>query len=297
VRLFSHNITETFISPYPLYGYKIVYLLPVLSAQHLLRVVFITIVPDINKIANRILDPKNWLPFLLYKYITEDMLKVSQASANSKKKQNSQAKSQYKSSARGVNSRKNAKNMKKKQDKRKDKSFIMDMFPIEREDLNIFDFNLLDFNIFDFNIFNFNKSRPTQKKESNAGRLDMDIRNLETGQAKNYSVGTRDYLDVASRNYSYSSDDSSRQHSNLAYAAPANQPQAQAKRIIDYNSSYNSDNIQKNRYRGFHAECGERRNDRMYLELKMDHPNKKHFDAIRDKLHLILNFFDYNKKN
>ena len=181
------------------------------------------------------------------------------------------------------------KSVKKARRKQKD-NFIMDMFPVQKEDFNIFDFNLLDFNIFDFNsIF---KTKPVQKKNT-AGRLDINIKNLEKIQERNYNISTKDYLGAASRNYTYSS--GNEQQENPQYSKTGFK-QTNPENIVQYNSMYNKGTILKNRYRGFGAECADRRNDRMYLELKMDHPNKKQFDAIRDKLHQIFNFFDYNKK-
>jgi hypothetical protein len=224
------------------------------------------------------------------------MLKI-QAREKSSKEHSHWAKKHTSRKVREISGRRKRKSSKKN----KDNSFITSIFPLHKEDFNLFDFNLLDFNILNFDIFSHNKSKHSAKKENIAGKLDLSgslDHRLNSVKDRNYTIKTGDYLSAVSRNYTYSSDDG-REHRNIAYktGASAKLPQARAEKIMEYNSMYSRDAIIcKGHYRGWSAECANRRSDRLYMEPKMDHPNKKHLDAIRDRLHPVFYFSRYSRK-
>jgi hypothetical protein len=185
--------------------------------------------------------------------------------------------------------------------KSKDNSFITSIVPLHKEDFDLFDFNLLDFSILNFDVFSHSKGKHAEKKDSISGKVNfggsLDHR-LNSIKNRDYTVRAGNYLGAVSRNYTYSSDDSRGGHGNIAYGTKfsAKLPQAKAEKIMEYNSMYSRDPASKGHYRGWSAECARRRNDKLYMELKMDHPNKKHFDAIRDKLHPVFYFTRYGRK-
>jgi predicted MPP superfamily phosphohydrolase len=176
--------------------------------------------------------------------------------------------------------------------------FILSISPLHREDFNMFNPNLLNFN---FEIFNLNKNGHAEKKESVTGNLSFSSsldHKLNESKNRDYTIRTGDYFDVTPKNYTYSSNDSKRKQGNLAYRIEisVNLLQAKAEKIIEFNRMYNSGAVKRGRYMGWSAECARRRNDRLYMELKINHPNKRHFDAIRERLHPVFYFGRYGRK-